>query len=299
MKKRVLITGGTGLIGRRTVLALKQAGYYVIALSRAAAQDGADLTIQCDLLDDRSTTHAIAQAEATHLVHLAWHDAPQGRWTAAENVDWAAASLHLVRQFAAYGGRHMVGAGSCAEYDWSYEVLTETTPLNPSTLYGKAKAATGTLLTQAATDLGLTVAWARIFFCYGPGEPRGRLLGDLIHGLRIGETVACTDGLQRRDFLHTDDIAAALVHLLSQGAEGPFNVASGSAIQVRELIETTAELAGRPDLIELGARARPADDPPILRANVERLAAIGFRPQIELEDGLADCLRAVGMEPIL
>ena len=72
MKKRVLITGGTGLIGRRTVLALKQAGYYVIALSRAAAQDGADLTIQCDLLDDRSTTHAIAQAEATHLVHLAW-----------------------------------------------------------------------------------------------------------------------------------------------------------------------------------------------------------------------------------
>lgn len=292
MNGRVLLTGATGLIGRQTLAPLRARGFQVVALSRRGAVPGADLTLLADVLDASSRTAALEEAQASHLLHLAWHDAPQGRWSAPENLDWAAATLSLVRGFAAAGGTRALCVGSCAEYDWSYDVMTEDTPLKPSSLYGKAKAATGTLLTQAAPDLGIALAWARVFFCYGPGEPKGRLLGDLVQGLSAGQAVECTDGLQARDFLHTADLGAALAAVLDSELTGAVNVASGQAVPVKALIETTAGIVGRPDLIRLGARPRPADDPALIVADVTRLNGTGFRPAFDLRSGLADCVAA-------
>lgn len=290
MTRRVLLTGATGLIGRPTVTALNDLGFEVIAFSRSGNVKGAHQTIVADILDPVSRRRAVKNANASHLIHLAWYDTPKTRWSAPENLDWAAATLGLVREFADNGGKRAVCVGSCAEYDWSQEVLSEATPLKPASLYGKAKAATGTLLSGAANDLGISLAWARIFFCYGPGEPKGRLLGDLLTGLSKGQVVPCTDGLQERDFLHTGDIARALVAVLSSDLQGPVNIASGDATPVRRLIEETAKQMGRSELVEFGAIKRPADDPKRIVADVSKLSAIGFRPRFNIVDGVADCI---------
>ena len=117
---RVLLTGATGLIGRATVPALTKAGHEVVTLGRNPASD-----ITCDLLDPNAITAALETIRASHLVHLAWHDGPRDRWTSAANLDWMAATLHLVREFARTGGQRAVCAGSCAEFDWSVSDLTE------------------------------------------------------------------------------------------------------------------------------------------------------------------------------
>ena len=297
MTNRVLITGATGLIGRQTVRPLRDRGYEIIALNHKAHSANGIESIRADILDPASRIAAIRQAKATHLLHLAWHDGPQGRWTAPENMEWSTATFELVREFAAEGGRRAVCVGSCAEYDWSYEVLAESTPLRPTSVYGRAKASTGTLLTEIAPNLGLSLAWARIFFCYGPGEPRGRLLGDLLHGLSAGQTVLCTNGKQERDYMHTGDIAEALAVILDGNQTGPINVASGETVLVKDLIEITAELMQRPDLIKLGARDRPINDPPILSADVALLRSSGFRPKHDLRSGLADCVNILSDAP--
>ncbi len=292
MNERVLITGATGLIGRMTVAPLAAKGFEIVALSRRGPVSGATVTIECDVLDPVARSAAIQSAGASHLLHLAWHDAPDDRWSARQNIDWVAATLLLVREFVEKGGKRAVCVGSCAEYDWTEETLREDTPLRPSSLYGNAKASTGTLLTSAAPDLGLSLAWARVFFCYGPGEPPGRLLGDLLLGLSRAEPVPCTDGLQERDFLHTHDIGRALAAILDSDLTGPVNVASGQAIPVRQLILTAAELMGRRDLIQLGAKKRPPNDPDRLVADVTKLASLGFQPEFDLTTGLEDCIRA-------
>lgn len=282
---RVLVTGASGLIGRHIAAPLAERGYEVVALSRR----GGDVT--GDLLADPEGI--VARAGADHLVHLAWHDAPVARMTAPENLDWAVASLRLVRAFAAAGGRRAVMAGSCAEYDWSGAGhLTEDAPLKPQSPYGAAKAATGIAATGLAPALGLSLVWARPFFIYGPGEPQGRLFGDIVRGLAAGAPVACTDGLQRRDFLHAADVAAAFAHLLASGAEGAVNVGSGAAVEVRALIATLARAMGREDLIRLGARPRPAGDPPLIEAGIARLRDTGFRPHYTLESGVRAVLAA-------
>ena len=56
------------------------------------------------------------------LIHLAWYAEHGKYWTSPENVRWVEASLALLRGFAAAGGRRVVMAGTCAEYEWSREV---------------------------------------------------------------------------------------------------------------------------------------------------------------------------------
>lgn len=287
---RVLVTGAGGLIGRHLPAALAAAGLTPVCLTR---RGGGDIT--GDLLAGE-TARIVAEAGASHLLHLAWHDGAD-RWNAEANLDWIAASLALVRDFARAGGRRAVMVGSCAEYDWTGPGrLSEASPLRPATLYGAAKAATGLAALAAAPGLGLSLAWARPFFCYGPGEPEGRLFGDIIRGLRAGRPVDTTDGLQRRDFLHAADIARALVAILQSGAEGAVNVGSGRAVELRRVIAELARGLGGERLIRFGARPRPAGDPPLIEAETARLRdEIGFRPAFDLSAGIADVLAAEGV----
>jgi nucleoside-diphosphate-sugar epimerase len=292
--RRILLTGATGLIGRQTIAPLKASGFTVVALTRGGKSvAGADETVAADLLDVGAMKAAVRSAAATHLVHLAWHDNIADRWTSPINVDWSAATLQLVRSFTEAGGRAAVVTGSCAEYDWKGDGLfSEGDRLGAASLYGKAKAATGSLLAAAAPAMGITLAWARIFFCYGPGEPPGRLVGDLIMGLSAGNIVECTDGRQKRDFLHTADIGRALATLADRGANGPVNIGSGKAVPVATVVETIARLMGRPELVRLGAQARLPDDPPCIEADVRRLTTeFGFRPAFDLESGLANVIQ--------
>lgn len=276
--------------------AVAEAGHEVTALCRAGRAEGAKHAIACNLLVPDQVSGAIREAQATHLVHLAWHDGPKDRWTSPANLDWMAATLHLVREFARAGGTRAIFAGSCAEYDWSESELAETTQLRPRTLYGAAKAGTGLALGNAGSALNLSLAWARIFFVYGPGEPPGRLLGDLIGSLKAGRPVACTDGLQERDFLHVDDLARALVQLLASDATGAVNVASGTAIAVRDLIAEVAKQLNRPDLIRLGTVPRGADDPARLAADVTRLRQeVGFAPRHDLKSAVTAILSSEGL----
>ena len=296
----ILLTGATGLIGRATTKALIDAGHEVTAVSRSGQATGATHSVACDVLVPEQVSAIIHKAKATHLMHLAWHDGAKDRWISAANLNWMAATLHLIQEFARAGGTRAICAGSCAEYDWSETELTrtgmpETTPLRPRTLYGAAKAGTGLALGQAGPALGLSIGWARIFFVYGPGEPQGRLLGDLIRNLMAGEPVACTDGLQERDFLHVDDLARAMVQVLGSEVTGAVNIASGIVTPVRGLINEVATQMGRTDLIRLGAVPRAANDPARLAADVTRLRQeAGFRPHHDIASGVAAVLAAEG-----
>ncbi len=291
MRARVLLTGAAGLIGRQTVAPLKAAGFEVVAVSRAGPVAGAARTLRADLLDGEARRALLEEAGADHLLHLAWYGGP-GRWNSARNADWGRASLDLVAEFAARGGRRALCVGSCAEYDWSAaDVLGEESPLAPKSAYARAKAETGRALLAGRIAPGVETVWARVFFCYGPGEPEGRLLGDLLAGLSQGREVPCTDGGQIRDFMHAADIGRALATVLAGDLEGAVNIASGQPVRVRNLIETTARLMGRPELIRFGALSRPEGDAPRVVADVARLAATGFRPGFDLESGLRDVVR--------
>jgi nucleoside-diphosphate-sugar epimerase len=290
---RVLVTGASGFVGGPLLRRLLDAGEEVHALTSRAGAEARDREIRwhrADLLDGDSASRVIAAVRPERLVHLAWYVAPGRYWAAVENVQWTEASLRLLRAFTAAGGRRALLVGSCAEYAWGGgEDLNErTSALRPATLYGVCKDALRRIAVAYAAEAQLSLAWARLFFLYGPGEQTSRLVPGVIGPLLVGERVATTTGEQVRDFMHVDDAAAALTALLLSEVSGPVNVASGAAVPVAEVLDRIGALTGNAALIDRGARPTPPGEPARIVADVQRLVAeVGFRAQIPLQDGLS------------
>jgi nucleoside-diphosphate-sugar epimerase len=288
--RRALLTGAGGFIGRELPKLLTARGFDVHSIGRAEDKAGNGWTHhRCDLLRD-DLDPLLRVLGATHLIHMAWYAEPGKFWTAPDNLDWVAASLKLVRAFQRAGGRRIVAAGSCTEYDWGHSTLDEQeTPLNPSTLYGEAKAALYRILSKGAPSLDLSFAWGRIFFLYGPFEAPGRLVSSLIDGIARGERVDFSAGAQQRDFMHVEDVAAAFAALLDSDVQGAVNIASGTTVAVRDLVERGARIADGAHLVSFGTRPMQAGEPPLLAAAIGRLQGeLGFTPRFGLDEGLRD-----------
>jgi nucleoside-diphosphate-sugar epimerase len=288
---KVLLTGASGFIGRYALDVLTHAGHEVHAVSRhAQALPGGAIGHEADLLRPGAAETLVRQVRPTHLLHLAWYALPGSFWSAPENELWIDASLRLVRAFGEAGGQRAVIAGTCAEYAWGEPLLREQlTPLEPATLYGASKHAAHIAAEAVARELGVSLAWGRIFFLYGPGEHPARLVCGVARGLLAGEQVPTTDGYQLRDFMHVRDVASAFVALLGGGVSGAVNVASGKGLPVRDLVTLIAEETGGIERVRFGELAPRPNDPAIIVADVDRLHTdVGFAPAIDLRAGIAE-----------
>jgi nucleoside-diphosphate-sugar epimerase len=240
----------------------------------------------------------LALVRPSHLLHFAWIATPGVYWTSPDNFGWLAASQHLLRGFHAAGGSRAVMAGSCAEYDWSRVGLCHETssPLANGraaavTPYVECKIAMQKALHEFGRVQRVSTAWGRVFFQFGPAEPRERLVASVILNLLAAREAPCSHGRQTRSFLHVADVAEAFVALLDGGVEGTVNIGSDEQISIAELLELTARQIGRPELLRLGARSASTAEPPLLVPDVERLRAeVGWRPRFTLAAGIADTI---------
>jgi nucleoside-diphosphate-sugar epimerase len=280
---RILVTGGRGFIGRRCLQRLADAGHEIVAVSRAI--DGvrhSGITWQrADLLERGAAERLIESVRPTHLLHLSWYTKSPDYWSSPLNDDWARVSIDLVRAFIAAGGRRIVAAGTCAEYAWLGEPCVETfTPLRPATRYGEMKLRALRAIEVLARHGGISLAWLRPFFAYGPGEEGSKLLSSNVERIRTGELVSLVQPGRRLDFIHVDDIAQAFVGLVACTAGGQFNVGTGRGTTIREAVEALGVALGITPRIE----CLDGDAQPDVIAEVGRLSSVlPWQPRTVME----------------
>jgi len=264
----------------------------VIALTshaNALPQDSAAQWVQANLLDPTQITPMMQKVQPQGLIHLAWYAKHGLFWQAADNFEWCSATAHLLQAFHAAGGKKIVIAGTCAEYDQTQGVMSEdSTPTHACSVYGKCKDVTRQYVQQYCQQAGLDWVWGRVFFPYGPGEPAMKLIPSVLHALAQSRPVACSHGQQLRDYVHVSDVASALVHLLLHTqTKGVFNIGSGQATRLMDMVNICSQAFDSTSPVQFGAIKVSADEPPLILANTTKLQASGWNPEVSLQAGLA------------
>jgi nucleoside-diphosphate-sugar epimerase len=245
-----------------------------------------------NLLDALAVTQTVAAIRPSHLLHFAWYVEPGKFWTSLANTEWVRASVALLSAFVENGGTRAVGAGTCAEYDWTTAGICNesTSPARPTTLYGVSKHCVRQMQDALLHQVKGTSVWGRVFHLYGPHEAESRFVPAVINQLLQGEEALCSSGEQVRDFMYASDVAAAFVHLLDSDFSGVVNIGSGQPVTLAEVaIRIADELDGR-DRLRLGALPRSASDPDMLVPDISVLQSLGFRPSKSLADGLRETI---------
>ena len=290
---RVLITGAAGFFGSRAALHFPADDVHLCDRGEAAWTRVDALTVrgtrhEVDLTDPSATRELLLAVRPDVVVHLAWYAVPGQYLTSTQNFGHVHAATTLFMAAKEAGCKRFCAAGTCFEYDTSLGVLREDSATKPLHLYSAAKLATYLMLERAAALSGLSFAWLRFFFPYGPLEAPGRLFSHTIAELIAGRAAKTTPGEQVRDFMHVDDIGRAVATIARADITGIVNVGSGVAVTVKDAVTEIAKACGHPELLMLGAMPYREGDPMHVQADVTRLRSLGFVPEFDLASGIRD-----------
>ena len=283
------VTGGGGF-----------AGAHLLSLLPGATAPSRDAL---DLLDADAVRAAVREAAPDAVWHLAAQASVGRSWeapseTIAENVAMTANVLDAVRSEAPGAAVVLISSGEIYGPPDRLPV-DEEAPLRPQNPYAVSKAAADLLGGQYADAFDLRVVRLRPFNHTGPGQSDDYVVGTLTRQVAEAEAAGQSEAVvhtgnpeSARDFSDVRDVVRAYV--AAAGLEpGVYNVASGRAVSVRELIELVRAAARIPVRHEIDPARMRAHDVPEVRGDASRLrAATGWEPSIPLEQTVADALDA-------
>jgi UDP-glucose 4-epimerase len=298
---KLLVTGAAGFVGARVATKLLEAGHEVTAFDnlsvgrREAVPGGVKLVVG-DLRDAAAVRAAVAGHDA--VVHLAAQAlVPESVADPQKAFDInLVGGQNLLEAMRAHGVKRLVHSSTAAVYGNPVRVpIAEDDlklPINP---YGATKLAFEALLHSYHSAYGFDIVMFRYFNPYGPTEahdPETHAVPNFISATLAGKPIPLYwTGDQTRDFFFVDDIARA--HAMGLTLEGfhVYNLGSGHATKVRDVVELIFKLSGqRTDIQDLGERA---GDPPELLADTSRVQReLGWKPEVSLEDGLRQTIAA-------
>lgn len=291
MTRRILLTGGSGLIGQYALEPLVALGYEVFAVSRKpdSASSRGVRWLTADLLDSEGRSRVFREARPDLLLHLAWDTRPGIYLESDENFIWVAAGLEMLRLFRKYGGKRVVFAGTCFEYAFADRLLREDGPTAPVSTYAKCKLYLNRLAAVFCGKNGISYGWGRIFYVYGKNEQPGRLTPSVIAAARGGEPLVIKGGSLIRDYMYAGDIAGAFAAFLSSEVEGEVNICTGKGIMLEDYCRALARMAGKEENLRFADQ--PGNQPPRIVGDAGRLRdEVGFGPRYDLDAGFAEML---------
>lgn len=286
MSGSIAVTGAKGFVGSHLLARLGE---------RA-------LELDADVMDTDALSHAMAAVKPESVVHLAAASSVASSWTDAGepwrvNALGTVNLLDAVRTHAPEARVLIVSTGDV--YGQADELPTpETAPFRPTSPYAASKAA-AELAADQFRRAGSDVVVARAFQHEGPGRDERFAVGSWTAQIARAEeagrgTVLVGDLSPRRDITDVRDVIRAYEALLDRAVPaGTYNVASGTAIAMRDVLDILVSLARCPiDVEEDPSRFRTSEVTEVRGDPSKLRAATDWAPTIPLEQTLTDTLDA-------
>ncbi len=288
--RRVLVTGGSGFIGRHVVSALSEAGATVRVIDLQPHPDATVDIVVGDIADGGAVTRALSGG-IDAVVHLAavtsvLRSVEQPKQTYHTNIDGTLVLLEAAREA---GVTSLVFASTNAVVGpMQGPAITEADRLGPLTPYGSTKAAAEMLMSAYTASYGLRCAYLRLTNVYGPGmQAKDSIVARLMRAIRLGSTFEVYgDGTQVRDYVHAHDVVQAVRLGLGQEQwSGPVVIGTGTSLSVLEVVDAVRRVTGA-ELSVTHGPARPGEMPAVI-VDSSRARSLGWSPQYDFERGLA------------
>lgn len=298
--EKIVVTGGTGFIGRHLLEVLVAGGHSPVVIVRRLDQTN-DLPeflkervslVELDLVDSDAVSRVIEVERPSLLFHLAGtkgtdDENRNAALTCRElNVD---ATLHLLEVATRAGAGRIIITGSAEEYGKQTGPFDETHLLKPTSDYGKSKADATRLALELYERIKCPVVILRLFTVYGPHQPQGMFVSDAIASAVNNVSFSMSEGLQQRDLVYVDDVTSALIAAATMpGIEGKvFNLGSGRPVRLLDLAHMIWNISNTSAALKVGSRGRKSDEMQVTWSDSSlALKDLGWSAKVDLEAGL-------------
>jgi UDP-glucose 4-epimerase len=301
-RMRALVTGGAGFIGSNVVDALVERGDEVTVVDNVstgrrenltgALERGAELA-ESDIRDAQAMLDLFARVRPEVVFHLAAqidvrHSMAHPAADARVNVE---GTVNVLVAAHAAGVRRFVNTSTGGAIYGEGQIIPapEDHPVAPLSPYGNSKFCAESYCSLFRRMDGLSTVSLRYGNVYGPRQdPLGEagviaiFCGKLLDG---GRPTVYGDGLQTRDYDFVGDVVAANLAAAEADGAGPYNIGTGRETTVLELVETLAEIGGRPFEPE-HAPERPGEVRRIAIDPARAREELGWEPRVGLREGL-------------
>ncbi|MCA1393359.1 NAD-dependent epimerase/dehydratase family protein [Bradyrhizobium sp. IC3123] len=277
MTDRVLVTGGSGFVGRSLVRFLKDAGVDVLAPGR-------------EILD--VAAGSFPDVSVDWVIHLAGRTYVPASWS--EPADFyrvnALGTVNVLEYCRRTQAKLIHVSGYCYGIPESLPI-SETAPLKPNNPYALSKCAAEEACRFFFECLQMPVMIVRPFNIYGPGQSASFLIPHIVEQAIDPDVAAIVveDDTPRRDYVHLDDVIGAIESLRrSPKLGGTFNIGSGESYSVAEVAEMVRSAANVSKPFVSRGNRRVNDIPDVIADITAIRDAAGWSPSITLRDGLRD-----------
>ena len=303
---RVLVSGGTGMVGSHFMKMFREQGHDVYGIARYSAssrmqaiQD--ESIIRCDILERDALSSVFSDIKPDIVIHMAaqafngesWRSEYMTHMTnyiGTLNILWCAknfapdAKILLACSSAEYGN---ITPEDCP--------LKENRLLKPHTPYGISKAGAEQLGRQYALNYGMKVYLPRMFIHVGTGHPPATAIQNfarqiaLIKAGKLKPEIHVGNLETWRDYIDVRDGVRAMMLLLEKGIPAdPVNICNGEAVQIRWVLDTLIDIAGiDAEVISDPKLFRPADEP-LLLGDASKIKALGYSREYSMRKTLED-----------
>ena len=297
--EKILVTGGTGFIGRHLLRALCAQGCQPTALTRHK-EAGESLTaalreqvrwIEIDVTDSKAVLNLIQRERPAVIYHLA---GTRGKFetgrakSVCEELN-VRATVNLMEAAKGTGLKRLIITGSADEYGNQAGQLKESFPVQPTSEYGRSKAEATRLAQEMFAKDGLPVVTLRPFTVYGPDQPREMFIAEAIECAVNNLPFEMSEGTQKRDLIFVEDVVRALLASASAPElEGKvINLGSGKAQSLRSVAQLIWRISSSRAPLLIGARPASAHEIHDTCADITlALQLLDWEPRIATEEGL-------------
>lgn len=303
---KALVIGAAGFVGHYLLKQLVREGWQICATKMPGELlelPGVDI-VDLDILQPEAVVRLLEQQQPDALIHLAAQSSVAVSWkrpalTVDVNVKGTVNVLEAVRTLSRMPRVLLVGSGEEYGHVLPQDVpLREETVLRPGNLYAATKAAQNMIGAIYAKAYQMPVMMVRAFNHVGPNQSPQFVVADFCKQvaeieagqrepvLRVGNLSA------KRDFSDVRDVVRAYTLLIEKGNAGEtYNVGSGKAVAVQEILNKILSFATVPVRIEVDPNKLRPVDVPVIEADTAKLrACTGWSPEISLETTIQETL---------